>query len=249
MLPDSIRENSYYSRLSSVRAISFEKGVSRDALESINDTSAEFAGICLAVVGIIYSLKATGMALPGEIGIFLIASVVFFGITCYIAVLALAAERNTKQYEWLSRLAFYLFTFSLLWMLFFVVLLQFGLRLPGLVAALLSLGLEVLAVLGLYGTAKLALRRYRERPERLDNKVEDAVGYVVLFAIFLSGFLTEALRIAADPSAASLLTPVGFVASFPFQVLPHEALATLLRGVWRVHLFGRCLRSAHRGPV
>ena len=127
MLPDSIRENPYYARLQDVHMPSMEKGISRDALESICDTSSEFAGICLAVVGILYSLKMSGMELPGMIGIYLIASVVFFGLTSYITVLALAAERNSKQYEWLSRLAFYLFTLSILWMLFFVVLLQFGL--------------------------------------------------------------------------------------------------------------------------
>jgi hypothetical protein len=126
-LPSASREGGYYGRLHSLRLLSLDGGVSRDALESIADISSNFAGICLAVVGVLYSLRSTGVELPAMVGIFLIAAVVFFGATAYTTVLALAAGESGRQYAWLSRLAFHLFTFSILWMLFFVVLLQFGL--------------------------------------------------------------------------------------------------------------------------
>jgi Fe-S oxidoreductase/nitrate reductase gamma subunit len=118
-----------------------------------------------------------------------------------------------------------------------IVLVQFGVRLPSVLGALLSFTLEIVAVCGIYGTTRLAIRRYRDKPEALDSKCEDAVAYVVLYAIFATGFLTEGMRIAAGASPASLLTPFGFLLSFPFGVFPQTTLMSLLEGMWRLHLY------------
>lgn len=114
---------------------------------------------------------------------------------------------------------------------------QFPLRLPWFIAGPLSLFIEFVALMGGYGLVRLALRRYREKPDRLDNKLEDALGLTLLLAVFFTGALTAGLRIASVPGAMMWWNPVGLVFGLPFMALSASAKATLIAVVWRLHLY------------
>ncbi len=47
------------------------------------------------------------------------------------------------------------------------------------------------------GLAIAIIRRYLQRPERLDNILSDHLTLSLLLAIFLTGFLVEGARVAA----------------------------------------------------
>ena len=51
--------------------------------------------------------------------------------------------------------------------------------------------------LALIGVILAFIRRYLQRPERLDNKVDDVVTLALIFFVVLTGFILEGLRIAA----------------------------------------------------
>lgn len=61
--------------------------------------------------------------------------------------------------------------------------------------------LDVLGILALVGAVMALVRRYLLRPDRLDNKPEDAIILVLIIAILVTGYLLEGLRMAAtqDP--------------------------------------------------
>ncbi len=149
------------------------------------------------------------------------------------AVFGHARVRREEPHGTHHYLLFLAFTVPLL----VVFLIQFGIRLPSLFSGLTTLALEAIAIAGVWATTKLLLRRYREKPEELDNKIEDGWVYVVLYAIFLTGFGTEALRIATSASVSDILTPVGLVVGLPLKVMSTDTAADLLGVVWRVHIY------------
>jgi Fe-S oxidoreductase/nitrate reductase gamma subunit len=122
-------------------------------------------------------------------------------------------------------------------MLGLILVVQVAFTLPAWLAGPVALGVEGLGVLGLYGTWKLYRRRYVERPERLDNQLEDRIGLVLVLAVFATGFLVTALRIGATGGAWNLWHPVSFAVSLPLQALPEAVPATLVGWVWRLHLY------------
>lgn len=118
-----------------------------------------------------------------------------------------------------------------------IVVVQAAFTLPGFLARPLALALDVVALLGLYGTARLWVRRYSERPDRLDNKPEDRWALVVLLLIFVTGFLTEASRLSMLSGFENLWSPVGFALSIPLHLLPESWRLFLVHFFWRVHLY------------
>jgi Fe-S oxidoreductase/nitrate reductase gamma subunit len=122
-------------------------------------------------------------------------------------------------------------------MLLVILVVQVAFRLPAFLAGPYSLAIEVLGLLGIYGTWRLHRRRYSERPERLDNQPEDRWALVLLLAVLLTGLLVTAVRIGADGRLWNLWHPVAYLISLPFQALPDTAVATLSRVIWRVHLY------------
>ena len=73
-----------------------------------------------------------------------------------------------------------------------------------------SLSIDILGILALIGIIFAAYRRYIMRPDRLDNKPENAIAISLFFVIVLTGFIVEGLRLAyftADPGEFAVLYP------------------------------------------
>ena len=60
-----------------------------------------------------------------------------------------------------------------------------------------------------------AYRRYIQRPDRLDNKPDDAITLVLLFAILVTGFVIQGVRIAAITGSMGCLGFCGAVDGNP----------------------------------
>lgn len=89
-----------------------------------------------------------------------------------------------------------------------------------------SWALDVFGLLGIIAILLFAVRRYIQRPARLDNKPDDAWVLLIVLLILCTGFLLEGLRISAkfDPWAA--WTPVGnWVATWFAGTNPETAIS------------------------
>ncbi len=148
---------------------------------------------------------------------------------------AVAGHRRILREHPVGRNHLFLFAAFAL-MLLIIVAVQVSFRLPAVVAGPLSLLVEALGCLGLYGTWRLWRRRYRERPPQLDEKPQDRWALLLLFSLFVTGLLLTGVRIGVTGGGWNLWHPVGFLLSLPFQALPAEVTAWLVRVVWRLHL-------------
>ncbi|EHQ89949.1 heterodisulfide reductase-related iron-sulfur binding cluster [Desulfosporosinus youngiae] len=89
----------------------------------------------------------------------------------------------------------------------------------------------------LIGIVVAAYRRYIQRPDRLDNKPDDAITLALLFAILLTGFIIQGARIAVLPDPWAGYAFVGQWMSVPLKALLNEAqLLSLHVFLWWLHL-------------
>ncbi len=106
---------------------------------------------------------------------------------------------------------------------------------------LFSLSLDIMGLVFLAGVLMAAYRRYIQRPERVNDVLsDDAVTLGLLFAIIVTGFSVEGLRMAAtelqqNPGLAPW-SPVGYVAATIFTgLLGQDAMLGLHRFGWWFH--------------
>ncbi|MBW2149163.1 MAG: 4Fe-4S dicluster domain-containing protein [Deltaproteobacteria bacterium] len=106
---------------------------------------------------------------------------------------------------------------------------------------LFSLSLDIMGLLFLAGVLMAVYRRYIQKPERVNDVLpDDAVTLGLLFAILVTGFGVEGLRIAAtelqqNPGLARW-SPVGYAVAVMFTgLLGQDALLGLHRFGWWVH--------------
>ncbi|ODA38757.1 heterodisulfide reductase-related iron-sulfur binding cluster [Desulfosporosinus sp. BG] len=101
----------------------------------------------------------------------------------------------------------------------------------------IKLTANIFGLAAVIGILMAAYRRYIKRPDRLDNKTDDAITLILLFVILLTGFLIEGVRMAAlsDPWASW-----GFIGKWiavPLKASMNEAqLLSLHRFLWWFHL-------------
>ncbi|MDQ7092920.1 heterodisulfide reductase-related iron-sulfur binding cluster [Desulfosporosinus sp. PR] len=87
------------------------------------------------------------------------------------------------------------------------------------------------------GILVAAYRRYIQRPDRLDNKNDDAITLALIFIILLTGFVIEGARIAATPDPWAGWGFIGQWISIPLKASLNEAqLLSLHRFLWWFHL-------------
>lgn len=120
-----------------------------------------------------------------------------------------------------------------------IVIVQFTFTLPPLLAKILSLLLDVVALFGL-GTLLLAFhRRYITRPSRLDNQKDDLISLMLLFIIMGSGLVVESLRLSVIGKDIQAWAPLGNILSSLIDVtgLSTSTKAFLAMLFFRIHFF------------
>jgi Fe-S oxidoreductase/nitrate reductase gamma subunit len=123
-----------------------------------------------------------------------------------------------------------------------VTRLLFGIAfLKGSFYKLFSLSLDIMGLMFVVGVLMAAYRRYIQRPERIKDVLpDDAITLGLLFAILVTGFVVEGLRMAAtelkqNPGLA-LWSPVGYVAATAFSAgMAADTILGLHRWAWWIH--------------
>ncbi|KLU65196.1 lactate utilization protein A [Desulfosporosinus acididurans] len=115
---------------------------------------------------------------------------------------------------------------------------DFGLHIfHGWLYLFIKLTANLFGLLAILGIITAAFRRYIQRPDRLDNKTDDAITLALIFAILLTGFVIEGVRIAATPDPWAGWGFIGQWISIPLKASLNEAqLLSLHRFLWWFHL-------------
>ena len=119
------------------------------------------------------------------------------------------------------------------------VMLQEHFRLPtfmGVWYLLLSLTLDLLAVLVLGGLVWAAWRRFVRRPEELTRFRGDGMLLLFFAAVVISGLLLEGVRMARQGDPWPLWSPVGHWISGGLSGFQMDALTSAHQGLWWGHL-------------
>ena len=92
-----------------------------------------------------------------------------------------------------------------------------------------SLVADLAGMVVFIGLIMAAYRRYVTKPSRLDTRATDTFAIVLLFIIIVTGFTSEAMRIAiSDFPAWEVWSPFGYVLAFPFSVFGEGSLRVCL---------------------
>ena len=101
----------------------------------------------------------------------------------------------------------------------------------------IKLTANLFGLIALIAILVAAYRRYIQRPDRLDNKPDDAITLTLLFLILLTGFVIQGVRIATVPDPWASWAFVGQWMAIPLQALLNEAqLLALHVFLWWFHL-------------
>jgi Fe-S oxidoreductase/nitrate reductase gamma subunit len=112
----------------------------------------------------------------------------------------------------------------------------------GLLHALAS---DLGGIMIIVGLIVLIIRRYAQKPgafqEQLDRSRDDIMGIIIILAVVITGFLSEAIRLATiDPAsqlaAWSIWSPGGLLLSNAFTGLSMTALLISYKVIWYVHV-------------
>jgi len=102
-----------------------------------------------------------------------------------------------------------------------------------------SLVLDVFGILVIIGVILALIRRYIQKPDRLDNRGEDLVALLLIFTVVVSGFIVEGFRMAATELKANPdwapWSPGGYILALGFSGLSQAALLTWHQITWWLH--------------
>jgi Fe-S oxidoreductase/nitrate reductase gamma subunit len=103
-----------------------------------------------------------------------------------------------------------------------------------------SCALDIIGLCALIGCLLAIVRRYVLKPDRLDNKPDDALALILVTALFLLGFVIEGFRIGITNPPNAIWNPVGLLMAKLLSAigLMGEGSAPFLHHLtWRVHFF------------
>lgn len=118
----------------------------------------------------------------------------------------------------------------------------FGIKfLKGNFYRLFSFVLDIAGLSAIIMMGGLFVRRFILKPEGLETKTDDYIMHGLLFAILVTGFVVEGLRMAAteilqNPSLA-VWSPVGLFVGRLFVNLPHNTILFSHKMIWWIHFF------------
>ncbi len=97
-------------------------------------------------------------------------------------------------------------------------------------AATLSIFLDILGFMGLVSTVVLFARRLIVKDKGFDTKTDDLIALILLFGIYLTGFLVEGSRIAISGGEITKFSPIGALVSSFTPATPKFLLI-----IWKIH--------------
>jgi Fe-S oxidoreductase/nitrate reductase gamma subunit len=100
-----------------------------------------------------------------------------------------------------------------------------------------TIALDIAGLIAIIGVAMELVRRYLQKPERLDNRNEDMVALMAVLVVVLTGFCIQAVRLAYSNPPWAWWSPAGYVLSFAFGGLDKDSLLVLHRSLWWFHVF------------
>ena len=103
-----------------------------------------------------------------------------------------------------------------------------------------SVVVDGFGILVVIGVILALIRRYVQKPDRLDNRGEDLVALLIILIVVVSGFIVEGFRIAAtelktNPEWAPW-SPGGYILALGFSGLSQTALLTWHQITWWLHV-------------
>ena len=118
-----------------------------------------------------------------------------------------------------------------------IILFQFFFSLPSPLGRIFSFLLDCIGFLGFIGIVIAIVRRYIQRPSRLESTPQDAIGLALIFGIFIFGFLVEGFRIGSTYSSVSGWSPVGSLVAGLFNGFgfSHTFQSNMHGITWRIH--------------
>ena len=103
-----------------------------------------------------------------------------------------------------------------------------------------SVVVDVFGILVLMGAIIFIVRRYVQKPDRLDNKPEDLIALLLIIVVVVTGFVVEGFRIAATELQTTpewaLWSPGGYILARAFSGLSQGTLLTWHRITWWIHM-------------
>jgi len=103
-----------------------------------------------------------------------------------------------------------------------------------------SLAVDAFGILVVIGVALALIRRYIQRPDRLNNSPDDLIFLLLILVVVVSGFVVEGFRIAATELKTTpdwaLWSPGGFILGKAFSGLSQASLLTWHQIMWWFHV-------------
>lgn len=97
---------------------------------------------------------------------------------------------------------------------------------------------NLFGLLALIGVLYLYYRRYIKRPDKLDNKSDDAIALALVFSILVTGFVIQGVRMASEYDPWAIYGFVGYWMIEPLKALFSEGeLLSLHKFLWWFHMF------------
>ncbi|AFM00656.1 Fe-S oxidoreductase [Desulfitobacterium dehalogenans ATCC 51507] len=90
-------------------------------------------------------------------------------------------------------------------------------------------------LLAIIGCLMAIWRRYGQRPDRLDNKKDDAIVLALILTILLTGFVIQAVRMAAIEDPWGMYAFVGYAMAPLFKGLSNSTLEGIHAFLWWFH--------------
>lgn len=100
----------------------------------------------------------------------------------------------------------------------------------------LSFLMDILGLAAIIGICMALWRRYVVKPDRLDNKPDDAISLVLILVILVTGMLLEGIRIAFISDPWANWTPIGSAIAALFAGVAPAALQTVHAFFWWFHM-------------
>jgi len=116
---------------------------------------------------------------------------------------------------------------------------QWEFTFPSVIAQLISLILDLIALTALIALSLIFYRRYIKRPPRLDNRPEDLKALLLLLFVFLTGLILEGLKLSIIEPRIFIWAPVGKAIASLFDAAGlNQATQNLLSIIiFRIHFF------------